>query len=157
AGNIGTPLIGYADSSQDADVYATELSSFQLETIDRFRPAVAAILNLTPDHMDRYASFDDYIAAKRRIFMNQRAADFAVLNADDPRTAALAFEVPSTPVFFSRRGAVERGAFVRAGELVYRGPGGEQAVCRREDIRLKGDHNLENVLAAAAIALLGGV
>jgi UDP-N-acetylmuramoylalanine--D-glutamate ligase len=157
AGNIGTPLIRYAASSQDADVYATELSSFQLETIDRFRPAVAAVLNLTPDHMDRYRSFDDYIAAKRRIFMNQRAADFAVLNADDPRTAALAFEVPSTPFFFSRRGAVKRGAFVRAGELVYRGPGGDQAVCRRDDIRLKGDHNLENVLAAAAIALLGGV
>ncbi len=157
AGNIGIPLINYAAASTDRDVYATELSSFQLETIDRFRPAVAALLNLTPDHMDRYSSFDDYSAAKRRIFMNQRASDFAVLNADDPRTAALAGQVAATAVLFSRRGPLEHGAFVRAGELVYRGPDGERPLCRREDIRLKGEHNVENVLAAAAIALLGGV
>ena len=156
AGNIGPPLIGFVAESTPSDIYVTELSSFQLETIDTLRPHVAAILNLTPDHMDRYRGFEDYVAAKRRIFMNQTPSDFAVLNADDPRTFALAGEVASGPVLFSRKTEVPRGTFVRGDRIFERDPSGEREVLSRSDIRLRGEHNVENVLAAAAIALLGG-
>jgi UDP-N-acetylmuramoylalanine--D-glutamate ligase len=133
AGNIGTPLISLAAASTPEDVYAVELSSFQLESIHEFRPFAATILNLTPDHMDRYMDFEAYIGAKKRIFMNQKAADFAVLNQDDPRTAALGAHVPSAPVFFSRQRALERGTFVMNGRLTYRDSTGNRFVrCRRD-------------------------
>jgi UDP-N-acetylmuramoylalanine--D-glutamate ligase len=156
AGNIGSPLIALASASTPGDHYVVELSSFQLETIDRLRPFVGAILNLTPDHMDRYRSFDDYVRAKERIFMNQTAADFAVLNADDPRTFALSERMTGTPVHFSRRQEVARGTFASGGRLVYRDGGAETDLFAVGDIRLRGSHNLENVLAASAIALLAG-
>jgi UDP-N-acetylmuramoylalanine--D-glutamate ligase len=156
AGNIGTPLISFVNSSSREDFYAVELSSFQLEGIRDFRPFVGSILNLTPDHMDRYAGFEDYIAAKRRIFLNQDKTDFAVLNLDDPRTAAMATQVQSTPVMFSRMGTVERGAFVRKGMVIYRDEAGERELYPTSAISLKGAHNLENVLAACAMAVLAG-
>jgi len=156
AGNIGFPLTDLVDQSTPESLYSTELSSFQLEGIDRFRPAVGALLNLTPDHMDRYPGFEAYIAAKRRIFKNQEPTDFAVLNQDDERTAAMATEVPSRPILFSRRTEPERGVFVRGGELFYRGESGAVRLFSRNDIVLKGEHNLENVLAASAIAILAG-
>jgi UDP-N-acetylmuramoylalanine--D-glutamate ligase len=156
AGNIGKPLISFAATSTPDDVYAVELSSFQLETIDRFRPCVGAILNLTPDHMDRYRDFDGYAGAKRRIFMNQTAADFAVLNAGDPRTAEIAGQVVSAVVLFSRLGEVPNGAFVKAGRVVYRDHRGLIDLFPADMIQLKGSHNLENVLAASAISLLAG-
>jgi UDP-N-acetylmuramoylalanine--D-glutamate ligase len=156
AGNIGQPLISFVPDSTPEDVYVVELSSFQLEGIDRFRPHVGAILNLTPDHMDRYRDLEGYIGAKQRIFMNQTAADFAVLNADDPRTAALAGQVASQPVWFSRLHEVDPGAFVRGRNLMYRDRSGESVLFTAEEIRLKGSHNLENVLAACAMALLAG-
>ncbi len=156
AGNIGLPLTGYVAASAPGDIYATELSSFQLEGIEKFRPFVGSILNLTPDHMDRYSDFPSYVEAKKRIFMNQTAADFAVLNADDPRTAAMAAEVNSRPFLFSRRSEPERGAFVRGGQLLYRDGSRELPILDVGDIGLRGEHNLENVLAACAIALLAG-
>ena len=157
AGNIGKPLISFAATSTPDDVFAVELSSFQLETIDRFRPFVGAILNLTPDHLDRYRDFDDYAGAKRRIFMNQTAADFAVLNADDPRTVEIAGQMPSSVVYFSRLAEVPKGTFVKAGRVVYRDHRGLIDLFPTDIIQLKGSHNLENVLAACAIALLAGV
>jgi UDP-N-acetylmuramoylalanine--D-glutamate ligase len=157
AGNIGAPLIDFVSSSTPDDIYAVELSSFQLEGIDRFRPAVGSILNLTPDHMDRYPGFEDYIRAKSRIFSNQQKADFAVLNADDPRTSAMAAEVPSTAVMFSRIQIPARGAFLRSGKIVYRDDAGEKELFSSGAICLKGMHNLENVLAACAMAILAGV
>jgi UDP-N-acetylmuramoylalanine--D-glutamate ligase len=156
AGNIGTPLIDFVAASSTEDIYAVELSSFQLEGVDQFRPAVGSMLNLTPDHMDRYAGFEAYIAAKRRIFLNQDKTDFAVLNADDARTDALAAEVPSTPVRFSRLKTLGQGAFLRNGILVYRDKAGEKALFPAESILLKGAHNLENVLAACVMAILAG-
>lgn len=156
AGNIGAPLIGYADRSCEDDIYATELSSFQLETIQEFRPCAGAILNLTPDHLDRYSGFEDYVSAKRRIFLNQRITDFAVLNADDPRTAAMAAEVSATPVLFSRLREVERGTFIRDGCVCYRREEFEKVLFPVSEIRLRGNHNLENVLAACALAILAG-
>jgi UDP-N-acetylmuramoylalanine--D-glutamate ligase len=156
AGNIGNPLIGFAASSAPDDFYVVELSSFQLESIDAFRPFVAALLNLTPDHMDRYRDFSDYSAAKERIFLNQTRADFAVLNQDDPRTAAMAAGVAAAPVLFSRLQQVAHGTCVHAGRLVYRRDQELTDLCAAAEIPLPGSHNLENVLAAAAIALLAG-
>ena len=157
AGNIGTALISFAMDSVPDDVYAVELSSFQLESIHEFRPFIASILNLTPDHMDRYASFEDYVSAKQRIFMNQGSTDFAVLNADDAGTAAIARQVRSTPVLFSRLHEVEYGAFVRKGRVIFRDPERECNLFGVSTIALKGAHNLENVLAACAMAILAGV
>jgi UDP-N-acetylmuramoylalanine--D-glutamate ligase len=156
AGNIGTPLISLADETSADAIYAVELSSFQLEGIRQFRPFVGSILNLTPDHMDRYAGFDDYVAAKRRLFMNQQKTDFAVLNADDPRTAAMASEVRAMPVMFSRLAEVEHGALVRNGRVIFRNHGNEKDLFPVSAIALKGAHNLENVLAASAMAILAG-
>jgi UDP-N-acetylmuramoylalanine--D-glutamate ligase len=156
AGNIGRALISFAAGSQADDIYVVELSSFQLEGILRFRPLVGAVLNLTPDHMDRYPGFAEYVRAKARIFENQTAADFAVLNADDPRTAAMRTGIVSTPFLFSRRGEVECGTMIRDGRIVYRDERGEKDLFGVDDIRLRGSHNLENVLAASAMALLAG-
>jgi UDP-N-acetylmuramoylalanine--D-glutamate ligase len=156
AGNIGPPLISFVEASTPDDFYVVELSSFQLEGILKFRPLVGAILNLTPDHLDRYQDLAAYIGAKQRIFMNQAGSDFAVLNRDDPRTAAMAGQVRAAPVLFSRQGEVAHGTCMQAGRLVFRDHGMQTDLFAAEDVRLKGSHNLENVLAAAAIALLAG-
>jgi UDP-N-acetylmuramoylalanine--D-glutamate ligase len=156
AGNIGTPLIDFVENSTPEDIHVVELSSFQLEAIHEFCPQIGSILNLTPDHMDRYRSFEDYIAAKQRIFMNQKQASFAVLNADDLRTAAMKNKMSAQPVLFSRQNSVEYGAFVRNGRVIYRNEQGEQDLLAISAIGLKGSHNLENVLAASAMAILAG-
>ncbi len=157
AGNVGVPLIGFVADSSIEDLYATELSSFQLESIDRFRPAVATMLNLTPDHLDRYAGFEEYAAAKRRIFMNQEPGDFAVLNLDDPLVAAIAEDLASTAVFFSRHAKPRRGTYVDSGRVLHRDGDSEKELFLVDDITLRGEHNLENVLAAATVSLLAGV
>lgn len=156
AGNIGFPLTDFISGSTPEDLYAVELSSFQLEGIRDFRPWIGSILNLTPDHMNRYAGFEDYVAAKRRIFMNQDARDFAVLNADDAPTISLASEVKATPVIFSRLSEVRHGAFIRKGQVIFRDSEGERKLFPVNSVRLKGSHNLENVLAACTMALLAG-
>ena len=156
AGNIGTPLIQFVDESTPEDVYVVELSSFQLEAISTFRPFAAALLNLTPDHMDRYAGFEEYAAAKARIFMNQTAEDFAVLNADDPQSAAMAASVRAGTLFFRRTGEVSSGAFVRDGRVIFRRDESEKELFPVDAIRINGTHNLENVLAASLLALSAG-
>jgi UDP-N-acetylmuramoylalanine--D-glutamate ligase len=154
-GNIGTPLLSRVEASSDATVTVCEVSSFQLETIVAFRPDVAVWLNLTPDHLDRHASFHTYGQAKARIFENQQATDAAVVNADDPGTLPYA---PARPrvFWFSRQKAVERGAYLRGEEIVFRDGGHESVLLRRNDIPLRGEHNVENVLAAGCAAFLGG-
>ncbi len=154
-GNIGTPLISLVEASSDECVTVAEMSSFQLETIAALRPDIAVWLNLTPDHLDRHASFQLYGQAKARIFENQVEDDAAVLNADDPETPRYA---PSGPrvYWFSRTKRVMNGAFVRDAEIVFRQNGDETVLLRRGDIGLRGEHNVENVLAAAAAAHLAG-
>jgi UDP-N-acetylmuramoylalanine--D-glutamate ligase len=156
AGNIGIPLIDFVEDSSPDDIYVVELSSFQLEGVREFRPSVGAILNLTPDHMDRYPGFEDYVAAKQRIFMNQRITDFAILNGDDRRTAAMAAQIGSRPLLFSRLHEIESGAFVRDGWVIFRNEGREHSLFPVNAIALKGNHNLENVLAACAMAIIAG-
>jgi len=156
AGNIGTPLISCVEETNDKTVTVVELSSFQLELIETFRPNISVFLNLTPDHLDRHKTFETYAAAKARIFENQWHSDYAVLNADDPATTQL---VPSKPqvYWFSRKQRVTQGAFVRESEIVFRREGEERRVMSTQDIPLPGAHNLENVLAAVTAACLAGV
>ena len=155
AGNIGTPLISCVEQASDRTVTVAELSSFQLELIETFRPDISVFLNLTPDHLDRHGSMEAYRHAKARIFENQTATDCAVLNADDPATTPLA---PSKPqvFWFSRKKWVGQGAFVREDEIVFRRGGSTESVLTLEDIPLVGAHNVENVLAAVTAARLAG-
>ena len=156
-GNIGTPAISFVEQSTADTWVVLEISSFQLETIESFRPRISAILNLSPDHLDRHGSMANYFAAKARIFENQTAGDFAVLNADDEPTAGLASGLRPGVYWFSRKREVERGAFVRGGQILFRDERGERAVMACGEITLKGAHNLENVLAAVVMGSLAGV
>lgn len=151
-GNIGTPLISLVDTACDHSVNVIEVSSFQLEAITSFRPRVAALLNITPDHLDRHASMSEYIAAKARLFGYQEKNDFAIFNADDAASAALAPEVRAERVWFSRKQRLDVGAFVDNGWVVYSNGPEREPVLPREEIRLQGEHNLENVLAAVCAA-----
>ena len=156
AGNIGTPLISRVDVSNDTGFTVVEASSFQLESIAAFRPDIAVLLNVTPDHLDRHGSFEIYGRSKARVFENQTEEDAAVLNADD--AAAQQYAPSRPPVFwFSRQKPVATGCFLRDDEIVFRRDGTETVLLRRRDIGLRGDHNVENVLAAAAAATLAGV
>jgi len=155
AGNIGTPLIGCVDAMRDDTWTVVELSSFQLELIDTFRPNIGVFLNLTPDHLDRHHTMEAYGAAKARLFEKQTGEDAAVLNADDAATTPYAPSLPRV-YWFSRKQRVAQGAYVRAEEIVFRQDGAEEVLLKLEDIPLAGSHNVENVLAAAVAARLAG-
>ena len=156
AGNIGTPLIAQANKTAEGTVTVAELSSFQLELIETFRPSIAVLLNLTPDHLDRHKTFSAYAAAKARIFENQIEEDAAILNLDDAASREI---VPSRPqvFWFSRKTNVEQGAFVSNGKLIFRRNNKEEEILNCDEISLPGAHNLENVLAATIAARLVGV
>jgi UDP-N-acetylmuramoylalanine--D-glutamate ligase len=157
AGNIGTALCEVVPGLTSSHWVVAEVSSFQLEAIVSFRPRVAVLLNLAPDHLDRYAALADYYAAKARIFMRQTGEDVAVLNADDPLVLEYAQGLRSRPHLFSRARTVGEGAFLRGAHLVVRGQGKTEKVCETSAIRIQGAHNLENSLAAAAAAAAIGV
>jgi UDP-N-acetylmuramoylalanine--D-glutamate ligase len=160
-GNIGTPAISLAERATPETVIVLEVSSFQLETIQTFRPKVAVVLNVTPDHLDRHRTFEVYVDAKARMFENQQGSDFAVLNADDPTCVSMAARTRAQVFWFSRQKEVERGAWVRDGNIVFRDGRSERGKSQREilqvsEIPLKGAHNLENVLAAVCAGALMG-
>jgi UDP-N-acetylmuramoylalanine--D-glutamate ligase len=160
-GNIGTPAISLAERAQPETVIVLEISSFQLETIQTFRPKVAVVLNVTPDHLDRHRTFEAYVDAKARIFENQQGSDFAVLNADDPTCVSMGSGTRAQVFWFSRQKEVQQGAWVRDGNIVFRDARAEQKTQQREimqvsEIPLKGAHNLENVLAAVCAGALMG-
>jgi len=156
AGNIGTPLIAQVNKTAEGTVSVAELSSFQLELIETFRPSIAVLLNLTADHLDRHKTFSAYAAAKARIFENQIEEDAAILNLDDAASREI---VPSRPqvFWFSRKTNVEQGAFVSNGKLIFRRNNKEEEILNCDEISLPGAHNLENVLAASIVARLAGV
>jgi UDP-N-acetylmuramoylalanine--D-glutamate ligase len=155
-GNIGTPAISFVDQAGPKTWTVLEVSSFQLETIVKFRPKIAVILNITPDHLDRHKTFANYISAKARVFENQAEDDFTVLNADDPTTAALSTLTRAQLFWFSRKKEVDRGAFVRGEQIYFRDAQGEREIMPLADLPLKGAHNLENVLAGVSIGSLAG-
>ena len=157
AGNIGTPLAAHSLTFAADGVVVCEVSSFQLETIDAFHPRVAAVLNVTPDHLDRHRTVAVYAETKARIFMNQTPADCAVLNADDEGAHALATRTRAQIVWFSRRRQLDRGVFVRDGWITAKLNGHPEEICPLNDIFLRGAHNVENVLAATACALWTGL
>jgi UDP-N-acetylmuramoylalanine--D-glutamate ligase len=155
AGNIGTPLIACVDATKDDTCTVVELSSFQLELIDMFRPNIGVLLNLTPDHLDRHRTMEAYAAAKARLFEKQTGEDAAILNADDSATSPYAPPLPRV-YWFSRKQRVAQGAYVRGNEVVFRQDGADEVLLKLEDIPLVGAHNVENVLAAASASRLAG-
>jgi UDP-N-acetylmuramoylalanine--D-glutamate ligase len=156
-GNLGTPLIETLVDDAPDRLYVVELSSFQLEGIETFRPHVAVLLNLSPDHQDRYPDNAAYYAAKGRLFMNQSAADHAILNQDDAEVASLTRGIAARRHHFSRAGEVAEGAFVRGSDIVLVENGREERVLPLQDLPLFGVHNQENVMAALLVARLCGV
>jgi len=158
AGNIGTPLVGALDRIRAETDTVVELSSFQLELIESFRPNIAVLLNLTADHLDRHGSLAAYSRAKARIFENQVPADAAIVNADDANAAALAPAAPRV-YWFSRKKRVSSGASLRGEEIVFQfhDQGPAEVLLRLADVNLLGAHNLENVLAAVSAARIAGV
>jgi UDP-N-acetylmuramoylalanine--D-glutamate ligase len=155
-GNIGTAAISLVEQATSETVVVLEVSSFQLETIQTFRPKVAVILNITPDHLDRHRTFAAYADAKARIFENQQAGDFAIVNADDQASQALAGRTHAQVFRFSRNKQLEQGAYIDKEHIVFRGLSGMQTVMPISEIPLKGAHNLENVLAAVCVGILMG-
>jgi UDP-N-acetylmuramoylalanine--D-glutamate ligase len=155
-GNIGNPLIVDLAAIEPGDLVVMELSSFQLELMTT-SPRIGVVLNITPNHLDRHKTMEAYIAAKRNIVAHQNAQDIAVLGYDDANARALALETAGRLVFFSSGAEVEAGAFKTNGELTLRLEGVDREICKAREVRLLGDHNLLNVLAAGAVAGLVGV
>ena len=158
-GNLGTPLTEAALASlhgRQWEFVVAEVSSFQLETIETFRPWIGAILNLTPDHLDRYSSMAAYAAAKARLFENQTVGDYAVLNADDPWVAQSGVLTSGMRVLFSRQGPLEHGVFLDGDVVRSTLSGRREDLCRVSDLHLRGAHNVENAMAVGTIASLVG-
>jgi len=155
-GNIGQALISMVESSREDGWTVAELSSFQLETIKQFHPTIAVVLNVTPNHMDRYENFNGYAAAKHRIFMNQTTADFAVLNSDDPTVSSWKSGLKAQVIEFSVRKELERGVFLKSDELIARTTENESVVLKPSEMKLRGLHNVENVAAAIAAGMAAG-
>lgn len=152
-GNLGTPLIEAC--SAEVDGVVVELSSFQLETIDQFHPAIGLLLNLSSDHLDRYPDLQSYYQAKLNLFRNMEMADFAVLNADDPEVCRLTADLEVTKVWFSARGRLVEG-MVRLGDKLVWNWAGADIQLPLSELRLSGEHNIENAMAAMVSALLQG-
>jgi len=156
-GNIGVGLAQEVSQVSSRGYVVAEISSFQLETVGAFQPHIAVILNLTPDHIDRHGSFAGYGAVKELIFANQQPQDYLVLNQDDENVKAMAKRCRSQVFFFSRCAELESGAFVSDGSICLRWQGKTAVVCRVDEMKLFGGHNVENALAACAAAYLAGV
>jgi UDP-N-acetylmuramoylalanine--D-glutamate ligase len=157
-GNLGTPLSEAALGGERWDWIIAEMSSFQLETIRTFRPGIAVLLNIVPNHLDRYAGFPEYRAAKLRIFLNQGGEDWAVVNLDDPEAGSIRGRLSARVAAFSRKERPDRGVWLENGRVFSNlgDPGERSEIASRSDVLLRGDHNMENVLAAVSVALLLG-
>ncbi len=159
-GNIGVAAVSLVGTARDDGWTVLECSSFQLETVHTFRPDIGVLLNITPDHLDRHGTFENYVAAKLNLFRRFGVDTLAVLNADDPTTpqvAALLAAQRAPVMLFSAQRELDEGLFVRGAEIVCRTRGAEQVVLHRTDVSLPGRHNLENILAGVAVALTVGV
>jgi UDP-N-acetylmuramoylalanine--D-glutamate ligase len=155
-GNIGMPVTALVATADDQTWNVLEISSFQLETIETFAPHIAAILNITPDHLDRHGDFATYAAMKARIFENQTKSDYAVLNQQDATCKSIAKTVKSSVAWFANGHIDGPGAFAANGNISWKGAQGEQVMMPLSEIPLKGAHNIENVVAAVAMGMLAG-
>ena len=156
-GNIGTPAITFVEHAADDTWIVLEVSSFQLETIDTFHPKIAAVLNVTPDHLDRHYTFEKYVAAKARVFENQVPDDLAVVNYDSESSVAMAARSKAPVYWFSRLKEVGRGAFTTNERIFWRDGDKEREIMLLSEISLKGTHNVANVLAGVCIGMLAGI
>lgn len=156
-GNIGIPYTNVAMDTKEESVIVAEISSFQLETVHSFRPKVSAILNITPDHLDRHGTVECYADTKQKIAMNQTKDEYCVLNYDDVTTRAMAKKIQATPVFFSRLKTLEQGVYLDGDEFILSWNGRKTVICTMDDINLLGGHNHENILAAIGIAYFMGI
>lgn len=157
-GNIGVAAISKAKEASKDAIMVTEVSSFQLESIIDFRPKISAILNLTPDHLNRHKTMENYIGAKANIFKNQDDKDILILNADDEKTYNLKEFAKSYIVPFSRKKTLEKGAYILDNKIVVKEEHKDyEVICSVEDLKIPGNHNLENALAAVAISYWAGV
>ena len=152
-GNIGTPYTSIADKTTDDTIIVAEISSFQLETVEQFRPKVSAILNITPDHLDRHHTMQAYIEAKETIAKNQDSKDICVLNYEDEETRSFGEKTEATVLYFSSQHKLDRGIYLANGVIMY--ADGEECVdiCHVDELKLLGMHNYENVMAAVGMAL----
>jgi len=156
-GNIGLPLITHVENLTKDDLIVAEVSSFQLESIIDFKPRVAIILNITPDHLDRHGTMEAYRAIKARIFKNQQEEDILILNFDDPLVKELAIGAKSHVIFFSRKNKLEEGVYLENSRLVINIGEGPVPICEPGEINIKGSHNLENAMAAVAAGYMLGL
>lgn len=156
-GNIGLPLVLEVEKYDSEDVIVAEVSSFQLECIKSFRPKASVFLNITPDHLDRHGTIQNYIDAKARIFENQTKDDYTILNYDDAEVRKLGAKSKGKVIFFSRQNKLEEGIYVEDGQITARFDGLTKHICSTKDVFIKGAHNLENALASTAAAYLMGV
>jgi UDP-N-acetylmuramoylalanine--D-glutamate ligase len=158
-GNIGTPVIELVEKTTAESWSVLEVSSFQLETVVEFRPRIAVVLNITPDHLDRHGTFEAYWAAKARITARQTAEDFLVLNGEDKPTQMLAAKTQAQVYWFSGRRPIKQGAFVYGESVLWQPREGAKAepVMPVAEVPLRGAHNVENVLAAVCAARLAGI
>ncbi|OPL17905.1 MAG: hypothetical protein AVO35_07010 [Candidatus Aegiribacteria sp. MLS_C] len=157
AGNTGYPFSTAVVKHPDADWIALEVSSYQLQTVETFRPVGAAILNITPDHLDRHGDISRYVDAKAGIFINQDGDDVLVLNRDDPGSVPLSGRTSGLEWYFSSRERVNRGAFVMNGTIFLTDPEGEVPVIDTEDLSIPGSHNISNALAVVCLAARAGL
>lgn len=156
-GNIGNPYTEAAPHMSEAAVTVAEISSFQLETIDTFAPKVSAILNITPDHLNRHHTMEEYIRVKELITKNQRPEDTCVLNYEDALLREFGKTLKTRVIYFSSLHKLEQGMYLDKERICYRDEAGEQVLCSTKELHLPGRHNHENVMAAAAMALAYGV
>lgn len=157
-GNIGNPYTTVVDETRPDSVIVAEMSSFQLESIVTFRPRVSAILNLTPDHLNRHHTMEAYIQAKENITKNQTEEDFCILNYEDEVLRTFAETLRAQVIYFSSARKLDTGIYLEDGHIIYRGTDGtEEMLCAVEELQLLGTHNYENVMAASAMAIAYGV
>jgi UDP-N-acetylmuramoylalanine--D-glutamate ligase len=155
-GNIGKPYTDIALETTDDSIIVAETSSFQLETIEKFKPNISSILNITPDHLDRHKTMELYIAAKEKIAQNQDKDDYCILNYDNSNSRDFAPFVKAKPVFFSRKAKLGRGVYIDSGKIIIDFEK-KEVLCQVDDLSVLGEHNLENVLGAVAMAAVYGV
>ncbi len=156
-GNIGNAYTDIALTTSQNSVIVIELSSFQLETIHKFRPEISVILNITPDHLDRHYTMDNYIAMKERITLNQEESDLCILNYEDESLRALADRIPARVMFFSSMRRLQEGLYLENEDIVFAEHGEKQFICNVKELRVLGKHNYENVMAAVGIAITLGI
>lgn len=155
-GNIGNPYTVAADQMTDKSVAVAEMSSFQLETVAEFRPKVSAILNFTPDHLNRHHTMENYVNAKKNIAKNQTASDYCILNYEDERTREFGENIAAKVLYFSSRRKIEQGIYLEDDQIVWKYPD-ETVICSVDELKLLGLHNYENYMAAIAMAAVYGV